>query len=291
MKTLALAAIALLFLSGAQVPGAPPEPQTEISLDLDNDGSMDRASVHMRPHSMRLDVEIVLGKQTNRTINLIALQQPPNGPLVYAKLRPVAPGRYTYECKVSSNHDTQPCRAGVVETSTDSIEVVTPDQPNLLIWLEDGKPQVARLTDRQASVEPPRAHVLFVVSAKSGPPVLSRSESLRDSLALPWLAKGIAPLSPRWFQGCPHAGNLNAMEACVRPIWRARQAQQYDRVVLVLAVRRDSRSMIWRCLGNRDFASAVIRTTGLLRRSDSEAAVLCLDEAVSDLPPSKLRDR
>lgn len=288
MGTSATAAFALLFVSAAQVMAAAPEPQTQIRLDLDGDGMVDRASAHMRPHSMRLDVEIVLAKQTNRTIDVLAVQQPPTGPLVYAKLRPAPAGRFNYACKRVENRDAEPCLAGAVETSVNAIEVITPGQPDLLIWLEDGKPQVVRLAERTTATTRPQAHVLFVVSAPAGMPVLKRSEQLRDSLALSWLVKGVPQLSPRWFQRCPHAGNLNAIEACVRPIWSVRQAQQDDRVVIVLAARRGPHSIIWRCLGSRSSYTAIIGGGHPSSKADAIAARRCLTAVVTDLPPSKL---
>lgn len=126
---------------------APADPVQELQTDLDADGKTDRLSVHMRPHSYRLDVEVVLAKQANRPFTLFAVKQPPTGPLVYAKLRSVAPNAYVYACERVENQDAKPCRAGEANALRGAVEVVTPGQPSLLIWMADDAPRIVRLPE------------------------------------------------------------------------------------------------------------------------------------------------
>jgi len=128
-------------------PSAPVEPSQSLSADLDADGKPERLSVHMRPHSMRLDVEVAFGTDGKPPANLIAVAQPPTGPLVQAGLRKAAPNADLYACERVENRDATPCRTGEARAYRGAVEVVTPGQPSLLIWIEDGVPRIVRLPD------------------------------------------------------------------------------------------------------------------------------------------------
>jgi hypothetical protein len=127
------------------------ESSTSIRADLDGDGRDDMASVHMVPHSMRFDVEIVLAKQPTRPINVIAVEQPPTGPLVYAKLRKALPGRYAFACTRIDNRDSAPCEPGLLQSLNAGVEVITPGQSNLLIIVQGTSARTVRLQDPSAS--------------------------------------------------------------------------------------------------------------------------------------------
>lgn len=125
-------------------PGREIETATELRYDVDYDGEDDTIRISMRPHSMRHDVEIVLAKQANRPINIIAAQQPPTGPLVHRKIRPLERDRYLIACMMEDGRDVAPCQADYVLAQR-GVEIVTPDQPTILVWLTLGEPHVARL--------------------------------------------------------------------------------------------------------------------------------------------------
>jgi hypothetical protein len=129
-----------------------------------------------------------------------------------------------------------------------------------------------------------RAHVLFIGTPELGRTTLTQSEQVRDALSLPWLHKGVAPLSPRWFQRCPRAGNLDAIEACVRPIWLDRARSQGVHVIIVIAERRDGRTMKWRCLGATSHHEAVLQISSPLTGASRKAASRCLGAANIDSP-------
>ena len=138
----------MLPLPGEAPPVSPAiMPSQSVRADLDGDGQEDRASAYMRPHTMRLDVEIVLAKQANRTINVMAYRQPPTGELVYAQLRPLAPGRYAYACERNENLDVASCKPGFVHAANGGIEVTAGGLPRLLIWIDGGAARTVRLED------------------------------------------------------------------------------------------------------------------------------------------------
>lgn len=123
---------------------ADPEASTEVVLDVDYDGDPDTIRLAIRPHSHRHDVEIVLARQPNRVINIVAVEQPASGPIVERGLRPVERDRYVTACRMNDGRDETPCRTEFRLVQR-GVEVVAPDQPSVLVWLEEGEPQVARL--------------------------------------------------------------------------------------------------------------------------------------------------
>ncbi|TFI59349.1 hypothetical protein E2493_05800 [Sphingomonas parva] len=138
------ATVAEVIAAEAPQPAAT-EPAQSLAADLDADGKAERLSVHMRPHSMRLDVEIVFGAEGKAPVNLIAVEQPPSGPLVEAKLRAAAPNAYLYACEREENRDAAPCAPGEAKAFRGGVEIVTPGQPSLLLWIDDGRPRIVRL--------------------------------------------------------------------------------------------------------------------------------------------------
>lgn len=125
-------------------PGREVQTSTELRHDVDYDEQDDTIRIAMRPHSMRHDVEIVLAKQANRPINIIAAEQPPTGPLVQRRIRPLERDRYLIACEMKDGRDVAPCRPDYVLVQR-GVEVVTPGQPTILVWLAMGEPHVARL--------------------------------------------------------------------------------------------------------------------------------------------------
>ncbi|MDQ8027692.1 MAG: hypothetical protein REJ23_03125 [Brevundimonas sp.] len=115
-----------------------------VSVDLDYDGVPDTVRIAMRPHSQRHDVEIVLARQPNRTINVVAMEQPPAGPIVERRLRPVERDRYVTACRMTDGRDQTPCRAEYRLVQR-GVEIVSAGYPSVLVWLEDAEPKVARL--------------------------------------------------------------------------------------------------------------------------------------------------
>lgn len=115
-----------------------------LQFDVDYDGQPDTVSIAMRPHSMRHDVEFVLAKQANRTINVVTAEQPPTGPLVQRLIRPLERDRYLIACRMEDGHDVAPCVPDYPLVQR-GVEVVTPGQPTIIVWLAEDKPQVARL--------------------------------------------------------------------------------------------------------------------------------------------------
>lgn len=121
-----------------------PEANTEVVLDVDYDGAPDTIRLALRPHSHRHDVEIVLARQPNRAINVVAVEQPASGPIVERGLRPVERDRYVTACRMNDGRDEMPCRTEFRLVQR-GVEIVAQDQPSVLVWLEEGEPQVARL--------------------------------------------------------------------------------------------------------------------------------------------------
>lgn len=123
---------------------AEPEARSEVVLDLDYDGVPDTVRLAMRPHGHRHDVEIVLGRQPNRVLNIVAVEQPASGPIVERRLRPVERDRYITACRMTDGRDETLCRAEFRLVQR-GVEIVAPVRPSVLVWLEEGEPQVARL--------------------------------------------------------------------------------------------------------------------------------------------------
>lgn len=115
-----------------------------MQMDLDYDGLPDTVSLAMRPHSLRHDLEIVLGARANRTLNIVVAQQPSRGPIVQRALRPVERDRYVTACRVVDGRDVDPCRTDYPLVQR-GVEIVADGQPSYLVWLEAGEPQVVRL--------------------------------------------------------------------------------------------------------------------------------------------------
>ena len=120
------------------------EPVTELQWDVDYDGQADIIRIHMRPHSMRHDVEFILAKDPTRPITVITAEQPPTGPLVQRGIRPLERDRYLTACAMDQGADVQPCEAAwpLVQRG---VEVVAEGRPTILVWLVSGEPHVARL--------------------------------------------------------------------------------------------------------------------------------------------------
>ena len=146
----------------------PPEPAQELQADLDADGKPEILRAYMRPHSMRIDVELITGRDQTRPFNIIAVEQPPTGPLVESKLRYVSPNLFLYACERQENRDVEPCRSGVANATRGAIEVVTPGQPPLLIWLPDREPRIVRLPE----IPPPPPPPPLPISHHDRPPLL-----------------------------------------------------------------------------------------------------------------------
>ena len=120
------------------------EPTTELQWDVDYDGQPDIIRIAMRPHSMRHDVEFILAKDPTRPINVITAEQPPTGPLVERRIRPLDRDRYMIACAMDQGEDVAPCVAGYPLVQR-GVEVVAEGQPTILVWLVNGEPHVARL--------------------------------------------------------------------------------------------------------------------------------------------------
>lgn len=120
------------------------EPTDQLQWDVDYDGQADIIRIHMRPHSMRHDVEFILAKDPTRPINVITAEQPPTGPLVERRIRPLERDRYMIACAMDQGRDIEPCVAGYPFVQR-GVEVVTEGQPTIIVWLVNGAPHVARL--------------------------------------------------------------------------------------------------------------------------------------------------
>ena len=119
-------------------------PTDELQWDVDYDGQPDIIRIDMRPHSMRHDVEFILAKDPTRPINVITAEQPPTGPLLERRIRPLERDRYLTACAMDQGADIQPCEAGYPFVQR-GVEVVAEGQPAILVWLVSGEPHVARL--------------------------------------------------------------------------------------------------------------------------------------------------
>ena len=121
-----------------------PEPADAVRWDVDYDGQDDFISIAMRPHSYRHDVEFVLAKTPNRSLNVITANQLATGPLAERRIRPLQRDRYLTACDMVEGRDVEPCvaRYPLVQRG---VEVVTEGQPTILVWLVSGEPHVARL--------------------------------------------------------------------------------------------------------------------------------------------------
>lgn len=120
------------------------EPADQLQWDVDYDGQPDIIRIHMRPHSMRHDVEFILAKDPTRPINVITAEQPPTGPLVERRIRPLERDRYLTACAMDQGADVTPCGAGYRFVQR-GVEVVTEGHPTIIVWLVNGEPHVARL--------------------------------------------------------------------------------------------------------------------------------------------------
>ena len=116
----------------------------ELQWDVDYDGRPDIIRIHMRPHSMRHDVEFILAKDPTRPVNVIAADQPAAGPLVERRIRPLERDRYLIACAKFEGRDVQACEPGYPLVQR-GVEVVTEGRPTILVWLVSGEPHVARL--------------------------------------------------------------------------------------------------------------------------------------------------
>jgi hypothetical protein len=119
-------------------------PADAVRWDVDYDGQDDIVSIAMRPHSYRHDVEFVLAKTPNRSLNVVTAEQRPTGPLLERRIRPLERDRYLTACDMDQGEDVAPCvaRYPLVQRG---VEVVTEGQPTILVWLVNGEPRVARL--------------------------------------------------------------------------------------------------------------------------------------------------
>jgi hypothetical protein len=120
------------------------EPADQLQWDVDYDGQPDIIRIAMRPHSMRHDVEFILAKDPTRPINVITAEQPPTGPLVERRIRPLDRDRYLIACTMDQGVEVQPCEAAYPFVQR-GVEVVAEGQPTIIVWLEAGEPHVARL--------------------------------------------------------------------------------------------------------------------------------------------------
>ena len=120
------------------------EPGDSVRWDVDYDGQDDIIRIAMRPHSHRHDVEFILARDLSRAINVVAAHQPPTGPLVERRIRPLNRDRYLTACDRVEGRDVEPCvaRYPLVQRG---VEVVTEGRPTILVWLVSGEPHVARL--------------------------------------------------------------------------------------------------------------------------------------------------
>ncbi|WP_375282742.1 hypothetical protein [Marinicauda pacifica] len=106
-----------------------------IDVDIDRDERMDRASIHMRPHSHRHDLEIVFGREPGRALTIVTAAQPDTGPLVERTIRAVESGLYVYDCAIGPEGEpVEPCVPGVAHAGRGGIEVVTPGHPSILVF-------------------------------------------------------------------------------------------------------------------------------------------------------------
>ena len=130
--------------AGAGSSAALSAPADAVRWDVDYDGQDDIVSIAMRPHSYRHDVEFVLAKTPNRSLNVITADQLPTGPLAERRIRPLERDRYLTACDMNEGADVAPCvaRYPLVQRG---VEVVTEGQPPILVWLVNGEPHVARL--------------------------------------------------------------------------------------------------------------------------------------------------
>lgn len=121
-----------------------PAPSDDLRWDVDYDGQPDILRIAMRPHSMRHDVEVILAKDQTRPINIVTAHQPPTGPLVERRIRPLERDRYLTACRMVEGEDVEPCvpEYPLVQRG---VEVVTEGLPTILVWLAGGRAQVARL--------------------------------------------------------------------------------------------------------------------------------------------------
>lgn len=111
------------------------EPARVIGIDIDRDERLDRASIHMRPHSHRHDVEIFFADEPERALTIVAAAQPPTGPLVERLIRAAAPGAYVYDCLIDAEGEpAEPCAPGVAHAGRGGIEIVTPGHPSILVY-------------------------------------------------------------------------------------------------------------------------------------------------------------
>ena len=120
------------------------EPAMTARLDFDYDGREDVVRIDMRPHSMRHDVEFIAAVPGNRGINVVTAHQPPTGPLVQRLIRPLERDNYLIACRMEEGRDVLPCTPDYVLAQR-GVEVVTPNQPTIIVWLTEGEPHVARL--------------------------------------------------------------------------------------------------------------------------------------------------
>ena len=120
------------------------EPAMTARLDFDYDGREDVVRIDMRPHSMRHDVEFIAADPGNRGINVVTAHQPAAGPLVQRLIRPLERDNYLIACRMEEGRDVLPCTPDYV-LAQQGVEVVTPDQPTIIVWLTEGEPHVARL--------------------------------------------------------------------------------------------------------------------------------------------------
>ena len=119
-------------------------PGDAVRWDVDYDGQDDTILIAMRPHSYRHDVEFILAKTPNRSLNVVTAEQPPTGPLLERRIRPLERDRYLTACDMVEGRDVEPCvaRYPLVQRG---LEVVTEGHPTILVWLVSGEPHVARL--------------------------------------------------------------------------------------------------------------------------------------------------
>lgn len=121
-----------------------PAPSAELQWDVDYDGRPDIVRIHMRPHSMRHDVEFILARDPTRPINVVTAHQPPTGPLVKRLIRPLERDRYLIACRMVEGEDVDACVPDYPLVQR-GVEVVTEGRPPILVWLVGGEAHVARL--------------------------------------------------------------------------------------------------------------------------------------------------
>lgn len=120
------------------------EPADAVRWDVDYEGQDDIIRIAMRPHSHRHDVEFILARDMSRAINVVTAEQPPTGPLLERRIRPLERDRYLTVCDMVEGRDVEPCVPGYPLVQR-GVEVVTEGHPTILVWLDDGEPRVARL--------------------------------------------------------------------------------------------------------------------------------------------------